>query len=85
MRALYLLLLPTLLAGCSVANYQRVEGPATVSVWGFEFGTDRALSGFTYKSATAEVGLESTQSVQTKALEAIVAGAIKGASLAVKP
>jgi hypothetical protein len=81
-----LLLLPALLLqGCSIANYQRVEGPVTVSVWGFEFGTDRALSGFSYKSGTAEVHIDSTTTEQTKALEAIVAGAVKGASLAIKP
>lgn len=74
-----------LLSGCSVANYERIEGPTTVSVWGLEFGTDKALAGFNYKTSTAEASIESMQSEQTKALEAIVAGAVKGASLAVKP
>lgn len=79
------ILLLLLLSGCSVANYQRTEGPTTVSVWGLEFGTDKALAGFNYKSNTAEVAIESLEAQQTKGLEAIVAGAIKGASLAVKP
>lgn len=79
------ILLLILLTGCSVANYQRTEGPVTVSVWGFELGTDNALSGLMYKSSTAEISIEALEAQQTKSLEAIISGAVQGAAKGLKP
>jgi len=74
-----------LLTGCSVASYTRTEGNITVRLDITEFAMTTGLENSCFKSSTGELCIGAANSDGTKGLEAIVAGAIKGASMAVKP
>lgn len=74
------IILLLLLSGCSYVHYQRGD----VDVTGIEFGTDKALAGFTYKTDSAEVSLESMESNQTDSLSAMAEGITKGAIKGIK-
>lgn len=85
-----------LLTGCSIASYTR-QNPdgSTVTVRGFEIGTDKALSGFSYDGdgkGAVRVGLNSLDANQTtglaqfnQLLSMIVEGTAKGVMAGAKP
>jgi hypothetical protein len=75
------------LTGCSFAHYTRTN-EGTVDVYGYSIGTSKALDGLEYRSdgkGVIKLNLSGYDSDQTKALEAIVSGAVQGAAKAVKP
>jgi len=77
----------TLLSGCSLAHYHRATD-GTVDVYGAELGVQKALAGFVYSGdaqGVMHLKIESINEDQTKALEAVVSGAVQGAVKGVKP
>lgn len=69
------------LTGCSYISYVSEN----VSVIGIEFGTDKALAGFSYETTNGKVNIESLEKNQTNGLEALAEGITKGAIKGAKP
>lgn len=90
------LIAAALLTGCSIASYTR-QNPdgSTVTVRGFEIGTDKALSGFSYDGdgkGAVSVDINSLDANQTKGMaqlnqfiSLIVEGTAKGLVAGAKP
>ena len=75
-----------LLASCSSASYTKTfKDGTTLEASAFEFGTDKQLTGLTYKSEGVEISLESLDSNQTKGLAAVSEGVARGVVKALKP
>lgn len=84
MKLIYVCIFACFVDACSYVTYHRNIN-SSVDIVGFEFGTDKALEGFSYHTQEADVKLDSLDSQQTKALEAIVSGVVQGAAKSVKP
>jgi hypothetical protein len=78
MRA-FSLLVCFIVSGCSTIDYKRTSIDGTnVSITGWSIGTDSALSGLSYSVDNAHFSIEDASSDQTKLIESIVTGAVKG-------
>jgi len=74
------LLLFTLTA-CSTIDYNRTSMDGSqIHITGWSIGTDGALSGLSYtvENGSAKFSIEDARSDQTKLIESIVTGAVKG-------
>jgi hypothetical protein len=84
------LLFALFMAGCSAATYTRTNPDgSTVSVSGYELGTDKALSGFRYDGdghGAVKMSVDGLDQNQTNGLaqvnqfvQSVVEGAVRGA------
>jgi hypothetical protein len=72
--------------GCAILTYDHVLADGQhYHIWGAALGTTKSIEDFKLTSGDKSMSIGKFNEDQTKGVEAIVAGAIKGASMVIKP